>query len=66
MMVNPEPGAPPHWLPYIAVENVDASAKKAETLGATICVPPSDIPDVGRFSVIADPTGGTFGIYKKS
>ncbi len=57
-------GVPPHWLSYIAVEDVDASAKKAEELGGKICLPPSDIPGVGRFSVIIDPTGAGFALFK--
>ena len=55
--------APPHWMTYVAVDDVDASAKKAEELGGKICVPPTDIP-VGRFSVITDPTGATISLYK--
>ena len=45
---------PPHWMPYIKVENADASAAKAVALGAKQIVPPSDIPNVGRF------VGGNF------
>ena len=55
---------PPHWLAYIAVDDVDASTKKAEGLGAKICHGPADIPGIGRFSIISDPTGATFGIFK--
>lgn len=66
MMANPEPGAPSQWLPYIAVANVDESAKKAEKLGGKICVPATDIPGIGRFSVIVDPAGATFSLFKAS
>ena len=54
--------APSHWMSYVAVDNVDESAKKVVELGGNVCVPPSDIPNVGRFSVITDPTGATFSI----
>ncbi len=57
-------GVPPHWLSYITVDSVDATTSKAEGLGATVCVPPTDIPNIGRFSVIADPTGGTVGLFQ--
>ena len=50
-------GAPPHWGVYITVDDVDATAKKAEELGGKIHVPPTDIPNVGRFCVIQDPQG---------
>ncbi len=53
---------PPHWMAYFQVADCDQAAEKAESLGATICVPPSDIPEVGRFSVINDPQGATFSI----
>lgn len=62
---TPEMGPiPPNWLVYFAVDDADAKAKKASDQGATIIIPPSDIPGVGRFSVIQDPQGATFGIIK--
>jgi len=51
--------APPHWMGYIAVDDIDATATKVETLGGNILVPPTDIPTVGRFSVVQDPGGAT-------
>jgi uncharacterized protein len=57
-------GVPPHWGVYITVDDVDASAKKAEKLGGKLLVPPTDIPEVGRFSVIQDPQGAVFSIIK--
>lgn len=53
-----------HWMPYVAVNDVDASAAKVKELGGTVCVPPTDIPGTGRFAVIGDPTGGYMSIYK--
>ncbi|RJQ83525.1 MAG: VOC family protein [Desulfobacteraceae bacterium] len=64
MMATP-PGAeatPPNWGIYITVEDVDAAARKAQELGATVCVPPRDIPQVGRFCVLQDPQGAFFSI----
>jgi predicted enzyme related to lactoylglutathione lyase len=55
-------GAPPHWGAYVTVADVDATAKRAEELGGKIFVPPTDIPDVGRFSVIQDPQGATLAV----
>ncbi|HEY9286202.1 MAG TPA: VOC family protein [Pyrinomonadaceae bacterium] len=57
-------GGPPHWMPYVAVDDVDAAAERAAELGGKVCVPPTDIPTVGRFSVINDPTGATISIIK--
>ncbi|NRA82897.1 MAG: VOC family protein [Gammaproteobacteria bacterium] len=55
---------PPHWMIYFAVDDCDAYATKAQGLGATLCVPPTDIPEVGRFAVINDSQGATFSIIK--
>ncbi|HEX4495804.1 MAG TPA: VOC family protein [Thermoanaerobaculia bacterium] len=47
----------PHWLAYIGVPAVDATVARAQELGAKAVMPPTDIPSVGRFAVIADPQG---------
>jgi predicted enzyme related to lactoylglutathione lyase len=57
-------GAPHAWLPYVQVASTDATAEKAKRLGATLIVPPTDIPNVGRFSIFADPQGATLGILQ--
>ncbi|MFO1076777.1 MAG: VOC family protein [Planctomycetota bacterium] len=53
-----------HWMPYICVADVDATAAKIQKLGGTVCVPPTDIPETGRFAVVGDPQGAYFSIYK--
>ncbi len=50
-------GMPPMWGCYVTVDDVDATAKSAQKLGAKLLVPPQDIQDVGRFCVIRDPQG---------
>ena len=55
---------PPHWGVYFAVADCDASVEKAKSLGATIHVPPQDIPEVGRFSMIQDPQGATLTLIQ--
>jgi predicted enzyme related to lactoylglutathione lyase len=55
-------GVPPYWGLYITVDNVDVTAKKAEQLGAQVVVPPTDIPEVGRFAVLQDQQGAAFAI----
>jgi len=65
MTIMPEWGdISPHWLLYFVVADCDAFAEKGQSLGAQVCIPPSDIPDVGRFSVIADAQGATFAVIK--
>jgi len=58
------PGVPPHWLPYVFVDDPDATLAKAKKLGATIQFGPEDIPGVGRFGVLADPTGAVLAVMK--
>jgi len=55
-------GMPPNWGVYVTVNDVDATAKLAEDMGGTICMPPRDIPQVGRFCVLQDPQGATFNV----
>ena len=57
---------PPHWGIYITVDNVDETAEKASGMGATILMPPRDIPEVGRFCVIQDPQGACINIMSYS
>ena len=54
----------PYWLIYFGADDCDKSADKAKQLGGKIQMPPTDIPNVGRFSVISDPQGGYFAIFK--
>lgn len=53
---------PPHWMAYIAVDDVDKSAEKAKELGAQVIHGPEDIPTVGRFCIIQDPTGAAIAL----
>jgi len=55
---------PTMWLPYVCVEDADKKADLAKSLGATVVVPPSDIPGVGRFAVFGDPQGAALAILK--
>jgi predicted enzyme related to lactoylglutathione lyase len=52
-----QPGMPVAWASYVTVDNIDETAKLAESLGGKICVPPTDIPEVGRFAIFVDPQG---------
>jgi uncharacterized protein len=64
LMKHPMAGAPTAWLAYVAVADVDASTKRAQQLKATVVVAPQDIPKIGRFSVIQDPTGAHVALFK--
>jgi len=55
---------PNAWLGYVAVDDVDAKVKRAETLRGKVLAPPADIPDIGRFAVVEDPTGAVVAMIK--
>lgn len=57
-------GAPPSWIGYVAVDDVDAAAEQVKRLGGKMHVAPADIPTVGRFAVAADPQGAAFALFK--
>lgn len=54
---------PPHWLAYLLTPDTDATAEHAAGLGAHLLVPPTDIPTVGRYAILADPHGAAFALF---
>ncbi len=64
IMKHPVPGAPSSWLAYVLVDDIAAATKKAKALGATVMKDVTEIPDVGWFSVIIDPTGASLALWK--
>jgi uncharacterized protein len=52
---------PESWMPYIAVDDVDARVKKAAKAGATVMKPAFDVPGVGRIVILAEPGGAGVG-----
>ncbi len=57
-------GVPPHWLAYIATDQIDAAAARVPALGGAVVAPPFDVMDIGRMSVIQDPTGATLAMWQ--
>ena len=61
---------PPHWSVYFCVDNVVATVEQAQSLGASVYVPPTDIvkvegqPAIGRLAVLADPQGAAFSVLQ--
>ena len=56
------PGMPPMWGSYVTVADCDATAAQCTALGGTVCVAPTDIPNVGRFAMLQDPQGATLSV----
>lgn len=53
----------PQWLPYVHVAACDAAVERARAhRGVQVVVPPSDIPGVGRFSILVDPFGAAVAV----
>jgi uncharacterized protein len=57
-------GAKPHWIGYVGVDDVDATNDRIKQLGGVVHVPPTDIPNVGRFSIVADPQMATLALLE--
>jgi predicted enzyme related to lactoylglutathione lyase len=57
-------GAQPAWIVYISVPNADAAVQKCQSLGGRVHVPATDIPNTGRFAIVADPQGAAFAVFE--
>lgn len=57
-------GVRPHWLSYVSVEDVDASAQRVAQLGGTVCAGPFDVMDAGRMAVLIDPAGALLALWQ--
>ena len=60
-----EPSGSGYWLQYVNVEDVTASAKKAEKLGGKVLKPKTEVPGMGWFAIVADPAGATLALWQK-
>jgi predicted enzyme related to lactoylglutathione lyase len=67
MMTMPEEavkaGGRPGWVGYIGVDDTDSKVGELAAKGCKIYKQPTDIPDVGRFAVVADPQGAVFMLF---
>jgi len=57
---------PPHWMTYLAVDDVDAAVKETVAQGGVVHRAPWDVPGVGRIAMIADPGGAAIGLMTPS
>lgn len=64
MMKHPMPGARSMWLAYVLVDDIEASTKKAKSLGATVMKEVTEVMGMGWLSIIVDPTGAMLGMWK--
>jgi predicted enzyme related to lactoylglutathione lyase len=66
MMKHPMPGAPSMWLPYVVVDDCAAATAKAQSLGATVVKDRTEVPGMGWFTIILDPTGAAIGLWQST
>lgn len=59
---SPQPAKTGAWIIYITVADVNTATQTAKDLGATIELQPTDVPGVGRQSIIIDPQGGRIAL----
>jgi predicted enzyme related to lactoylglutathione lyase len=57
-------GVPPFWMLYVSTDNADAIAQRASQLGGNVHMPPFDVAQFGRMTVIGDPTGAVFSVWQ--
>jgi len=60
------PNAPPHWLLYFQVGDVEGATKKAAQLGGKVLMPARQMENVGTWSIVADPQGAVFALFKSA
>ena len=68
-LVNPpvearRTGVTPRWVGYVGVDDVDAAVNRIKQLGGAVYVPPTDVPNISRFSVVADPQMASLALVK--
>jgi predicted enzyme related to lactoylglutathione lyase len=62
MQLPPGNPAPPHWLVYFGIDDVDAAAERIGASGGTVMVPKTEVPG-GHIVVAQDPQGAVFGLF---
>lgn len=64
MMPKPDPEIPNHWGCYFAVDDAAKAIETATAGGGSVTYGPMEVPDVGVFAGIVDPTGGHFTVIQ--
>ncbi len=59
-------GAPmqSNWMAYIQVSELDELTERAEELGATIIMGKTEVPEIGHWVIMTDPTGAPFYLFE--
>lgn len=54
-------GVPESWMPYLAVDDLDARLELAKTAGGKVMREPFEVPDIGRIAILREPGGASIG-----
>jgi predicted enzyme related to lactoylglutathione lyase len=57
-------GTPPRWIGYVGVNDIDAAVDRISRLGGAVHIPPTDLLNISRFSIVADPQTAPFALIK--
>ena len=63
-MMQAKEARPSHWIPFIEVNDVQGTTRRVAALGGSVLKGPAEVAGYGWYSVMIDPTGATFGIWK--
>jgi predicted enzyme related to lactoylglutathione lyase len=55
--------APSYWMPYVAIDDIDDTTRRAAALGGAVIVPPFKVSGVARIALIADAVGAHVGLW---
>ena len=64
MIASQSPGVPSHWLAYVNVDDVASATRKAKELGAKVVLDVTPVADMGKMSILVDPTGAHLGLWQ--
>lgn len=64
LLKHPMPDAPSMWVPYVLVDDLEAATAKAKSLGATVVKEMTEVPGMGSFTIVGDPTGAPLGLWE--
>lgn len=60
------PSGGPHWIAYIGTDDIEASLQQAGTLGARVSKELTEMSNGGKYALLTDPQGATFGVYSSA
>lgn len=60
-----EAGAPSHWTPYAAVDDLDAAVRRVVAAGGRCVVAPFEVDGMARIALVLDNVGALLGLWQR-